>query len=335
MTTGPVTVPLVLALGLGVSAVLGESDTGMSGFGIVTLASLWPVAMVLTVSLWVFYSGNYLPAAEALRSVEAVAAGSAAAGPDLLDLFTTSVLAALQAIIPLVVFLYVVQRFVLKEEVHNIDQIILGIGFCLFGLALFTLGLNSRLVPLGQQVGSNLPSAFAQPAQLYGEVPGRIVAVAFAFALGYGATLAEPALNALGFTVEEVTAGAFKKTLLMHAVAFGVAMGLAVGLAKIMFDWPLVYLTIPAYLLLALLTLFSEEKFINIGWDSAGVTTGPITVPLVLAMGLGVSLAVGVPEGFGMLALASIGPILTVLSLGLIVSVSNRAKVRELERSRA
>jgi hypothetical protein len=173
---------------------------------------------------------------------------------------------------------------------------------------------------LGQQVGSNLPYSFAPPTQLYGETWGKVVAVAFAFVLGYGATLAEPALNALGKTVEDITAGAFKKPLLMHAVAFGVALGLAVGLAKILFGWSLLYLVLPSYGVLALMTVVSEEKFVNIGWDSAGVTTGPITVPLVLAMGLGVGLTVGVPEGFGMLALASIGPIMTVLALGAAVS---------------
>ncbi len=165
-----------------------------------------------------------------------------------------------------------------------------------------------------------MPGAFAPPRELYGNVLGRLVAIVFAFLLGYGATLAEPALNALGMTVEEVTVGAFKKVLLMHAVALGVSLGLAVGIAKIMFDLPIAYLVIPPYLLLILITIVSDEKYINIGWDSAGVTTGPITVPLVLAMGLGVGKEVGVPEGFGMLSLASIGPILTVLTLGLIVS---------------
>ncbi|CAA9290663.1 MAG: hypothetical protein AVDCRST_MAG77-4698 [uncultured Chloroflexi bacterium] len=91
-------------------------------------------------------------------------------------------------------------------------------------------------------------------------------------------------LNALGQTVEEVTAGAFKKSLLIHAVAAGVGLVLATGIAKVMFSLPITYLVIPPYLLFLVLTWFSDEKYTNIGWDSAGVTTGPITVPLVLAM---------------------------------------------------
>ena len=91
-------------------------------------------------------------------------------------------------------------------------------------------------------------------------------------------------------------------------------------MAKVMFDLPMTFILVPPYILLIGLTLISDEKYVNIGWDSAGVTTGPITVPLVLAMGLGIGAAVGVPDGFGMLAMASIGPILSVLIMGLYVS---------------
>lgn len=327
ITTGPVTVPLVLALGLGICAALGKSETGMSGFGIVTLASLWPVVTVLITSLALFYSGNYASSGEFRGSMNSPNS-ALLSSVGFIDLLTASVQAAAQAIIPLVLLLYTVQHFVLRKEVDHPDQIVLGIVLALFGLLLFNLGLSSGLVPLGQQAGSGAPLAFAPPKQLYGETGGRIVVLLFAFLLGYGATLAEPALNALGRTVEEVTVGAFKRIALIHAVAFGVGMGLAVGIAKIMFGWPLAYLVLPAYLTVAVLTAFSDEEFINIGWDSAGVTTGPITVPLVLAMGLGIGLEVGASEGFGMLAMASIGPIATVLALGMFVTRTKRLPKR-------
>ena len=105
----------------------------------------------------------------------------------------------------------------------------------------------------------------------------------------------------------------------MKAVSLGVAFGIAAGVAKLMFDLPLVWMLVPSYLLAIVLTFFSNEQFVNVAWDSAGVTTGPITVPLVLAMGLGVGDAVQVVEGFGMLSMASIGPILAVLATGLWV----------------
>jgi hypothetical protein len=147
--------------------------------------------------------------------------------------------------------------------------------------------------------------------------------------MGYGATLAEPALNALGITVEEVTAGAFKKSFLMQAVAVGVGAGIALGVTKIVLAIPLAWILLPPYCLLLLVTKLSSEEFVNIGWDSAGVTTGPITVPLVLAMGLGIGSQVGVVEGFGILASASVFPILSVLLFGLHINRKRRALLEE------
>ena len=158
---------------------------------------------------------------------------------------------------------------------------------------------------------------------LYGKVngiSGILVVLLFAFLMGYGATLAEPALNALGDTVERITVGAFKKVVLMQSVAFGVGLGLALGIAKIIWDLPLAFILVPPYLVLLILTFKSTEEFVNIGWDSAGVTTGPITVPLVLAMGIGIGGQSGVVEGFGILSMASVCPILAVLVVGMWVT---------------
>lgn len=154
---------------------------------------------------------------------------------------------------------------------------------------------------------------------------GILVVLLFAFIMGYGATLAEPALNALGLTVEEITVGTFKKVLLMQAVALGVGVGIMLGVAKIIYGWPLIYMLAPPYMLLLIISYLSTDEFVNIGWDSAGVTTGPITVPLVLAMGLGIGGEVGVVEGFGILSMASVCPILSVLLVGLNVTRRRRA----------
>ena len=143
--------------------------------------------------------------------------------------------------------------------------------------------------------------------------------------------MAEPALNALGATVEELTVGTFKKSLLMQAVAIGVAFGIALGVAKIMFDLPLIAMCGPPYVLLLFITRISTEEFVNIGWDSAGVTTGPITVPLVLAMGLGIGGEVGVVEGFGILSMASVCPILSVLCVGLFVTAKRNKTIKSSE----
>jgi len=162
-----------------------------------------------------------------------------------------------------------------------------------------------------------------------GSLTGIIVVLLFAFVMGYGATLAEPALNALGITVEELTVGTFKKALLMQAVAIGVGLGMCFGMAKLIWNIPLFWMLLPAYIVVLILTWFATEEFVNVGWDSAGVTTGPITVPLVLAMGLGVGGQLGVVEGFGILAMASAWPILCVLVMGIFVTHRRKAVLKQ------
>lgn len=146
---------------------------------------------------------------------------------------------------------------------------------------------------------------------------GLILVLLFAFGMGYGATMAEPALNALGMTVEGLTAGNIKRTGIVQIVSIGVGLGILLGLARILFDLPLVWLIVPPYVLLLILTFLSEEEFSAISWDSGGVTTGPVTVPLVLAMGLSIGGVLNISDGFGILALASAFPIITTLLYGL------------------
>jgi hypothetical protein len=116
----------------------------------------------------------------------------------------------------------------------------------------------------------------------------------------------------------------FRKNMLMMAVSIGVGFGISLGVLKIIFEIPISYLLLPGYALGILLTTFSSEEFVNVAWDSAGVTTGPITVPLVLAMGLGFGNAVQAVEGFGILSMASICPILSVLIMGLWIQFKTR-----------
>lgn len=483
VTTGPVTVPLVLALGIGICRIVGSADSGSAGFGVVTLASLFPIIMVLMLGLPFlsqvpqpmsdveFFSPQTRSQAEGLfdspekfrgyafknaseaaqtrlfetneamlEFLKAVAADPAkdaavfgtgpeavrnwalhygtpqqqaavfggesqikeAAGAlrnspaevlDVTDLIQRNGIVAAQAIIPLSLFLILVLLVILREKLPRADEIILGVVFAVIGMLLFNIGIELGLARLGSQVGGKLPSSFkaielpdqrttipgferslvqkaiteagSQVEFFYARVEGEFVALpfeeanheeltgsysytpkigplfghegglagiivvlVFAFLMGYGATLAEPALNALGLTVEELTVGTFKKSLLMQTVALGVGTGIMFGVSKIVWDVPLIYLLVPPYLVVGLATWLSTEEFVNIGWDSAGVTTGPITVPLVLAMGLGISGQVGVVEGFGILALASVWPILFVLLVGLLVTRKRKAAMK-------
>lgn len=429
VTTGPVTVPLVIALGIGVCRIVGDEDSGNAGFGIVTLASLFPIIAVLLLAIVHYFKGDYWgqPGYEGQpqtsyeygTNIEALGLEKAAtevgehkAANDHTESETTGHISeaeflaykdsgllpedvqkryeggeirwvdgriihkpdaviyeraekpslwdadieewdpdtnffddaraalrgAIQAIIPLCAFLFFTLKIILREKIKQWNEMAIGIGFALVGMSIFGLGIEIGLTPLGTQLGSNIPSSFtvitpwgldSSIGPLFeGGIAGKGLVVLFGFFLGYGATLAEPALNALGDTVQKITAGAFRKRLLMQAVALGVAMGIAAGVLKVVNDIPLTWMILPPYLLLLVLTKISSEEFVNFAWDSAGVTTGPITVPLVLSMGLGIGANIpGVIDGFGILALASVGPILTVLTVGLIVrQTSDSAK---------
>ncbi|MBN22587.1 MAG: hypothetical protein CL678_14990 [Bdellovibrionaceae bacterium] len=332
VTTGPVTVPLVLSLGIGVASAAGKGDSSMSGFGIVTLASVFPIIAVLSLALYLSLSLS------PEKIIEAAQINNQNLSTQVSSLQQTpwiEMIGGIRAIIPLVLFLFFVLKVLLKEKLRHSGIIVYGITLAVIGMILFSIGLTYGLGKLGEQSGSLVPAAFANlphvsdsPIYIY-EI-GVGIAFAFAWFLGFGSTLAEPALNALGMTVENLTNGVFKKSLLMYSVSFGVALGISLGVLKIIFSWNLSYMILPAYSLALLLTLISSEEYVNVAWDSAGVTTGPVTVPLVLAMGLGFGNAVQASDGFGILSMASICPILSVLISGLYIDAKIKKK-NELE----
>ena len=327
VTTGPVTVPLVLALGIGIAASGGKGDSSLSGFGIVTLASLFPIIAVLCLAVYVSTVTTpeaIIAAAQASTAVTAVPAWHELTP-------WAEIKGGAQAIIPLVVFLFLVLKLVLREKVQEAGILTYGLVLCVTGMMIFNVGLSYGLAKLGEQSGSMVPAAFkgieaVAGSPLYSYALGIFIAGMFAWLLGFGATLAEPALNALGQTVETLTNGSFKKKTLMMAVSIGVGFGLTLGVMKIIFEWPIAYMVIIGYTIGIVLTALSSEEFVNVAWDSAGVTTGPITVPLVLAMGLGFGNAVEAVEGFGILSMASICPIVSVLITGLWVQRGSSAE---------
>ncbi len=321
VTTGPVTVPLVLALGIGIAAAAGSGKSSLSGFGIVTLASIFPVLAVELLALYIYATTS---STEIITLAQGIA-----------NTYTTipwyeqspysEVIGGIRAIVPLVLFLGFVLIFIIREKIHQANILLLGIAFSIIGMVIFNLGLTYGLALLGNQAGIMLPGAFAElsympDTPIYWFSLGITVVLVFAFILGFGATLAEPALNALGATVESLTNGVFRKQDLMIAVSIGVGLGILIGVAKIIFNLPLIWLLVPSYIIAIVLTYISTESYVNVAWDSAGVTTGPITVPLVLALGVGLGDAVSASDGFGILAMASVGPIISVMLAGLWVS---------------
>jgi hypothetical protein len=290
-----------------------------------------------------FYTAYTVPTEEIIaRAAEIkLAAQMAASQPAWFEVTPwTEITLGVRAIVPLVIFLAIILFVVLREKMKNAFITNYGIVLAVVGMCIFNIGLTYGLAKLGDQSGGLIAGAFTSidaitESPLYSASVGIGIAGLFAWVLGFGSTLAEPALNALGMTVQNLTNGAFKKSMLMGAVAFGVAVGIMLGVLKLIFDFHIMYILIPGYSLGLILTLFSTEEFVNVGWDSAGVTTGPVTVPLVLAMGLGFGNALGSVEGFGILSAASICPIVAVLTLGLYVQFKVKREERRLAKELA
>ncbi len=233
-----------------------------------------------------------------------------------------TLLSTLRDVLPIVAVIVVFQLGVLRQPIPNPKRMLIGFGYVVAGLTLFLIGLEEALFPLGRLMAQQLTA----PAFLYGDALHAVTVASwrhyfwvylFAAAIGFSTTVAEPALLAVAIKAREVSGGAISVWGLRTAVAIGVAFGIALGAFRIVTGTPLQYYIIAGYLIVIVQTLFAPRLIVPLAYDSGGVTTSTVTVPLVTALGLG--LASTVPgrspllDGFGLIAFASLFPIMAVL----------------------
>lgn len=224
-------------------------------------------------------------------------------------------LATLKDVLPIAVILFGFQVFVLRRPVANLARVLLGFVFVLLGLALFLDGLESALFPLGRLMAEQLTNpAFIGVADSwldYGWV------YAFAAAIGIAAPLAEPALIAVAMKANQVSGGTISVWGLRLAVAIGAAIGITIGTFRLVTGTPLYWYITAGYVIVVIQTLYAPKAIIPLAYDSGGVTTSTVTVPLVAALGLGLASQIPgrspVLDGFGMIATTVLFPIITVM----------------------
>lgn len=217
---------------------------------------------------------------------------------------------SLQALIPLAVVLIVVSLTLFRDtSKENLVTMAKGVGIAAVGLAVFLLGVKIGFVPYARAMGAVLASQHSSA-----------LLVVIGFAVGLAATVAEPAVRILASEVDEFSSGYLREKVVLYTIAVGVAVSVALHMVRIKYGIPLVYLVGPGYLLCLLLMLVSDSAFVAIAFDSGGVATGTMSVTFVMALAIGVAsgtegrdMAV---EGFGLLSLVAMTPILTVLLLG-------------------
>ncbi len=226
-------------------------------------------------------------------------------------------------LLPILVVIAFFQLVVLQKPIPNLDQLFIGTVFVVIGLSLFVKGLEIGLFPIGE----SMAYAFARKGSV-------IWLLIFAFSLGFGTTIAEPALIAVADKAAEVAAAghviantaesrASYASGLRLTVAISVGLAIVIGVLRILKGWPIHYLIIGGYMGVVIMTIFAPEEIIGIAYDSGGVTTSTITVPLVTALGVGLASSIKgrnpMIDGFGLIAFASLTPMIFVMAYGMII----------------
>ncbi|MBV1914732.1 MAG: DUF1538 domain-containing protein [Pseudomonadales bacterium] len=234
-----------------------------------------------------------------------------------------SMLSSIRDLLPIVLVILFFQFFVLQQPLPNIGQLLMGVLFVIIGLTFFIHGLEQGLFPIGE----SMANAFARKGSVFW-------LIAFAFCLGFGTTVAEPALIAVAAEAANVAANgnmieSTDEARLQYAtglrltVALSVGIAIVIGVVRILKGWPIQWIIIGGYVLVMIMTMFAPKEIIGIAYDSGGVTTSTITVPLVTALGVGLASSIRgrnpMIDGFGLIAFASLTPIIFVMAYGMII----------------
>ena len=308
VTTGPITVPFIMALGVGISAVLGDRRSQENSFGLVALCSVGPILAVLV--LGIFSRGDLSYA------VPDYTVDSNIFGAFLHSLGHTAKEVAI-ALGLIVAFFLLCQIFVLKLPKRQLAKIAVGVLFTYVGLVIFLTGVNVGFMPIGYKLGNQLS---AMPHWLL---------IGLGLLIGVLVVLAEPAIHILTVQVEDVTSGYVTKRSMLIGLCVGVGLAIALSVVRIIFDFSLTYYIIPGYFISLALSLFVPPVYTAIAFDSGGVASGPMTSGFILPFAIG--LCVGIQgesavlrDAFGVVALVAMTPLITIQLLGFKAIVSNR-----------
>ena len=312
VTTGPITVPFIMALGVGISGVLGDRKSKENSFGLVALCSVGPIAAVLLLGI---FSTNDL-------SYEVPAYGTS---NNILGAFLHTAGETAQEVAValglIVVFFLICQFAFLKLPKRRLLRIAIGVIFTYLGLVIFLTGVNVGFMPIGYKLGYEL----AQQNKVFLTVFGLI--------MGVLVVLAEPAIHVLNGQVEEVTGGLVSKKSMMIGLCIGVGAAIALSVIRIIFDFSLIYNVIPGYFVALALSLFVPPVYTAIAFDSGGVASGPMTSGFILPFATGVCMclqgeAAVLRDAFGVVALVAMAPLITIQLLGFRSILDRRMKER-------
>ena len=308
VTTGPITVPFVMALCVGISSVLGDRHSQENSFGMVALCSVGPVLAVLLLGI---FSTNDLTYAVPNYAVE----------PDVADAFLHTAAHTCKEValaLGLIVAFFLICQFAfLHLSVRRLLKIGVGVVFTYIGLVLFLTGVNVGFMPIGYKLGYELANL------------NKWLLVGIGLLMGVLVVLAEPAIHVLNQQVEEVTGGYVSKKSMMMGLCIGVGASIALSVIRIIYDFSIVYYVIPGYFISLALSLFVPPVYTAIAFDSGGVASGPMTSGFILPFATGVCMclqgeAAVLQDAFGVVALVAMTPLITIQLLGFKAIVSEK-----------
>ena len=321
VTTGPITVPFIMALGLGIASTIGGRGAKENSFGLIALCSIGPIIVVLLI--------GYLTDSETLRiTANELNNVNYAIGENLGSAILHGILNSMKnvgiALGMIVVFFMFIDLLFIKLPSKKLIQIFIGIAFAYFGLVIFLAAAEIGFLPTGYEIGCKLAEA------------GQAYLIIFGFILGFVVVLAEPAVHVLTKQVEEITTGGVSKKTMLIALCIGVGISIGLSMIRIVFDFSILYYLIPGYLISLGLSFFVPKMYTAIAFDSGGVASGPLTSSFILPLAIGATVvsSTGVLEnGFGIVAMVAMTPLITIQLLGFKSVITLKVKEsRQIKR---
>ena len=300
VTTGPITVPFIMALGVGIALTVGGRNASENSFGLIALCSVGPVVAVLALSMMARGDMSFAIPDYSMETI---------LEEGVWHLFGATMLNVTRSLVLIVVFFFILQFVILRLPMTKIIQILVGILHTFIGLVLFLAAVEMAFMPIGFKIGS----------QMAAEDP--VLLIGLAFIIGMVVVLAEPAVHVLNNQVEEITGGEVSKRQMMLALSIGVGVSIGLSVLRVYFGFSLLYYLVPGYLLSLGLSFFVPRLYTAIAFDSGGVASGPLTSSFILPLVIGAccslqSESAVLDFAFGVVSMVAMTPLITIQTLG-------------------
>ncbi len=318
VTTGPITVPFIMALGLGVASVRGGKSAHDDSFGLVALCSVGPILAVLVLGLIYNSSGSYTEVV--ITEVNSLREAFGAFFHAFPEYFNHVAVALLPIVIAFIIF----QMIFLKLPKSQLIKMTVGVIYTYMGLVIFLTGVNIGFLPAGNFIGNAL-----------GALDNNWVLIPIGMVMGFFIVAAEPAVHVLNKQVEDVTGGAISKRSMLISLSLGVAVSIGIAMIRVLKGVSIWYFIVPGYAIAIILTFFVTPIFTGIAFDSGGVASGPMTATFMLPFAMGAADAAGsniLMDAFGLVAMVAMTPLITIQILGVVYNIkTNKNKIMEQE----